>query len=217
MSFYDFDEGDQPQEAKAGRAAERLQALDNVEMLDVQAAARVVDPVQAATPEDQKLDRITSELQRMPELQPAAWQKLNDADRLTTLHRAADVIGREYGIERPPIGVFSDANTRLQGVTDAQTGEIGLNRLARDDYGGRTWDNPQAQLETVAHEMRHVYQRAAVHDLNLGVQVDARADAWRDNLGDYTQPDVDPLGYLGQPVEVDARAFADRVVRGVYG
>jgi hypothetical protein len=83
-------------------------------------------------------------------------------------------------------------------------------------------NDPAAALETYAHEFRHSYQREQVNvnskpQFRNLVDDPDRAYEWEKNFQDYKDPDVDPEGYYRQPVEADARRFAQKLVRRVFG
>ncbi len=70
-------------------------------------------------------------------------------------------------------------------------------------------------VATLVHEGRHAYQEWSVN--HSGVHADAaEVDAWRHNMSNYVDPAVDERAYFAQPIEVDAYAFEEAVVRGLY-
>ncbi len=69
-------------------------------------------------------------------------------------------------------------------------------------------------LDTVFHEGRHAFQRAATSNPNLHSVERLQAETWADNFINYIGPNrVNMRRYFSQPVEVDAREFATSVLR----
>jgi hypothetical protein len=72
-------------------------------------------------------------------------------------------------------------------------------------------------IETVCHEMRHAFQYEAIADgARLGVPETVRRE-WRNNFDAYTRAEHNFPAYYNQPVEKDARAFANAVVKRSNG
>ena len=69
---------------------------------------------------------------------------------------------------------------------------------------------------TILHEMRHGMQhRIATGDRRFDVPYQRRR-VWRENIANYIPPDYDYEGYFKQPIEFDARTFANRVWNQAY-
>lgn len=68
-------------------------------------------------------------------------------------------------------------------------------------------ESPDQALETCFHEGRHAYQ---THEANLPAVADnpEQAQEWENNFDNYIEYNQDPQGYWNQPVEVDARQYA---------
>lgn len=96
---------------------------------------------------------------------------------------------------------------------------IQLNEKAATDYERMFGDDPRLALETYTHEFRHAYQSEQVlraqkpQFRNLVDNPDA-ARAW-DHA--YVSPEADFLGYWNQPVERDARDFAESITASLFG
>lgn len=69
-------------------------------------------------------------------------------------------------------------------------------------------------LDTVFHEGRHAMQQAAIYDPNKYSVERKQADIWKDNFNNYIQYENNRLGYFRQPIEADARGFAESVLSG---
>lgn len=69
-------------------------------------------------------------------------------------------------------------------------------------------------VSTVAHEGRHAYQHQSIQFPEQHPELTtAQIETWRDNFYDYTPYDENFERYLSQPVEADAYAFEDTVLR----
>lgn len=69
-------------------------------------------------------------------------------------------------------------------------------------------------LDTVFHEGRHAFQRAATSNPNMHSIERLQANTWANNFRNYIRPDrINLRRYFAQPVEVDAREFASNVLR----
>ena len=69
-------------------------------------------------------------------------------------------------------------------------------------------------LDTVFHEGRHAFQRAAVNNPNMYSVERLQAETWANNFANYISPNrVNMRRYFSQPIEVDAREFAASVLR----
>jgi len=67
-------------------------------------------------------------------------------------------------------------------------------------------------VDTLAHEHRHEYQHEAIANPERFGISEEKALEWQQNFDDYISDIDDPEGYWNQPVERDAREFADKVV-----
>lgn len=109
--------------------------------------------------------------------------------------------------------VFSEGNGVIYGFACIGEGTVYINRKY-------LYVNDAAVLEhivsTVIHELRHMMQGQVMTLRNTyGVPYNRRS-AWRDNAQNYVAACEDLEGYYNQPLEYDARNFANRVWRGAY-
>jgi uncharacterized protein YukE len=79
-------------------------------------------------------------------------------------------------------------------------------------------DDPLHVLDTVAHENRHVMQQYWVdHPDKAPADVTKeQIDAWRENFKNYHDPANGMKAYQDQPVEADARSFADDFLQDYF-
>lgn len=173
-------------------------------------------------------------------LQPEHWRGLNEYERRAALVSAGRVLRDSYGCADAPVipkdfaeysggtllGFYADGASK-----DSPTGDYELavnNKLMASD-------DPRQTLETYLHEFRHAYQHemaarfdkpqfeGLVHDPDLAAE-------WSRNFrgNNYKEgpppempaehPDYRRLfeEYENQPVERDAREFAQRLLREIY-
>jgi len=117
------------------------------------------------------------------------------------------IVGYDYGIRMNIEGMDYETNKKLFG------------------------DDSREALETYAHEFRHSYQHEQAHAYDKGFRTDdpIKAREWSENLRDYKQPPdaelakTDPERYFkeyeayrNQPVEREAREFAQKISSEVY-
>ena len=150
----------------------------------------------------------------IPELRYENWVELNGEQRVAALNELEQQVA-EIAM-RDPVDVqmeVFDKNT-LMGTFDGTTLRIADHSLMDNSYEGY-----KETLDTLFHEGRHAYQ-----DYNLYVerveQSQELVDSWKVNNVDLGYDNGDRLifkdrGYLEyytQPVEVDARVFAETVI-----
>jgi hypothetical protein len=68
-------------------------------------------------------------------------------------------------------------------------------------------------INTIFHECRHAYQFMAIHHPDeYPVDPQTILD-WANNFTNYISPELDLKGYMNQPIEYDARNFADYTLK----
>lgn len=68
-------------------------------------------------------------------------------------------------------------------------------------------------VNTVFHELKHKIQYEAIKkDGNKWGYSERTIATWYVNTKRYIRPEIDPNGYYYQPLEVDARGFADSII-----
>ena len=200
--------------------------LNNLEGMEIdEAAAEVNDaewPMFMRTDETQEF-APSSEVQAaeireafldIPELRYENWVELNGEQRVAALNELEQQVA-EIAMRDPmdvQMAVFE--KDTLMGTFDGTTLRIADHSLMDNSYDGYT-----ETLNTLLHEGRHAYQ-----DYNLYVerveQNRELVDSWKVNNVDLGYDNGDRLifkdrGYLEyytQPVEVDARVFAETVI-----
>lgn len=134
----------------------------------------------------------------------AEWANLTAEERLARLVAIETAMASVQG--RPPTPVVSTDTGLYEGGYDPKKRLISFGDLELADPG--TWAK---SLDTILHEGRHAYQHHAID--HPGFHPDAAAvEAWRAN---FAAPDRNPLSAPSQAVEVDARAFAARMLEAL--
>lgn len=148
------------------------------------------------------------------------WDSIRDEERKHILDQIAENLAKKYGVDEPPNVLFEplqhDADGTLLGDYRDSDNRLRLNQ--------RLLDEPDALIDTVAHEMRHAGQHQWADDADPGFWgflpwVDDSwdeskhppditkedAEEFGNNFDDYTSPEDDFDDYRNQPVESDAR------------
>lgn len=131
------------------------------------------------------------------------WAHLSSRERVETMQRVENYEAREAN--RPPAHVeLREMKPAQRGSYDPETHTIAQNRdmvVLMDD--------PHMALNNVLHEGRHAYQYDAVEhpgrhqELSLNEHL-----TFRQGIGSYTPPEKDFYAYYNNPVERDARDYA---------
>jgi hypothetical protein len=147
-------------------------------------------------------------LRGMRELKEGEWAKLSLSERAEWLVKTHNHIAQQYGFQ-PYTVKAQPLPPNYGGYFSAATRTIVLNDIILKD------EKPDRALNVIAHETRHGYQWHAVTNPTL-VPSDVREKVgiWRDNFLNYKTPSIHGYrAYYNQPIEVDARAFAETIVK----
>lgn len=147
----------------------------------------------------------------------STWKKASVEEREEILRELFEELKKIYDVDVSNI-YFNDITSDPGYVTygylsyTAKTGNmtITINKdlLESDsDYKGI--------MNTMFHEMRHGYQHSVCDNPEKYESVrEETIEAWRDNFADYKRVEDDGYSeYRNQPVEKDARKFANAVIR----
>lgn len=148
----------------------------------------------------------------VPELQFDQWKELGMEERMEVLNAFEDRIAE---IEhRTPMEVRHEPmDHNVMGYFDGESLALSDRFIFDDSY-----DSYKETLNTLFHEGRHAYQN---YNLNIErVEQSAEmVESWNVNNnilgykdGESIIPELGFLEYYSQPVEVDARVFAEKVV-----
>lgn len=108
---------------------------------------------------------------------------------------------------------FSENTIHVFGFTDIAKRIIYINAqyLFQDDA-----TLIERVVSTVIHELRHMMQfHVMALENTYGVPFERRC-AWRHNICNYVDAELDMGAYLEQPLEFDARNYVNRVWRSLY-
>ena len=192
-------------------------------------------PSEAVETEEARLNSAAERLRQIDWLKPEVWRHLDQYQRRVALDTAGREMGSVYHHPSPPLLTEDLEDGRLLGQygdgyrLNPTTGEvegadygITLNRFGETDDGTLLGDDPVEALRTYAHEFRHSYQYEQAqrydkpHFWRLVDDLD-QARTWSDDLAHYIPPTPGNYSaYATQPVEQDAREFADKLVGRVF-
>lgn len=148
-------------------------------------------------------------LQILDRFRPENWADKTEAQRVKDAEEVIQNVGERLGLDRVPTLSLYDGENDDYGSFDSKKNEISINRNHLDD--------PSETLNTIAHELRHAYQRFRSDKL----------ETWEDNLYNFNYENyIAPLSlpggkylyitdYYGQYVEADARAFANKFMEAI--
>ena len=184
--------------------------------------------------EPQGLDEASEKLRQIDGLRPEVWQKMDLDERRAVMNQAGEALESTYHTPRPPLDVQDFGNPAALGSYgdgyqyNPDTGSVeGADyKISMNEQGVRgdqalLCDDPREALRTYAHEFRHSYQseqatRWEKPQFRNLVDTPDEASDWSVNNRNYVRPEEGYEAYRSQPVERDARAFADALVESVY-
>lgn len=184
--------------------------------------------------EEQRMEEAAGKLREIDGLHPEKWQKMDIYERKAVLNQAGRALESTYHTPRPPLLVKElDAPNALGSYGDGYrfndtTGEvegadyrITMNESGVAQDGALFGDDPRRALHTYSHEFRHGYQaeqatRFEKPQFRKLVDAPDQAQDWSENNRHYQPPGAGYEAYRSQPVERDARTFADELVDRVY-
>lgn len=130
------------------------------------------------------------------------WAELTVKERLSAIESFVEILGVRMGLENKPTVTFFDGPENELGAYIQGKDRIEINWLLLDD--------PEALVNTVAHEMRHAYQHERAQSPETWMDV-----LYAVNFENYISPIQDKNGYYvnfedyqDQLIEAEARAFA---------
>ncbi|MBQ6887412.1 MAG: hypothetical protein IJN54_07885 [Lachnospiraceae bacterium] len=130
------------------------------------------------------------------------WCGLDITEQKTLVEELADQIGKELELENIPEIYFYEGSADECGFYREQYNDIGINV--------NTFSDPKELVDTVAHEMRHAYQRMRADKLET-----KQDELYKYSFENYIAPEFDEEGYCinffdyqDQLVEAETRTFA---------
>lgn len=151
------------------------------------------------------------------------WSSLTDQKRLEALQEVECRMAARQG--RKPCKIQAKSlEPGCQGVFDGQKIVINLRLLQYSRFGSRFGVNRECRaivaLDTIIHEGRHAFQRAAITGNTTGIEIPRETlQSWLVNTISYmsdTEKPSDFAFYAFQPLERDAREYAGRAIADIY-
>ena len=135
------------------------------------------------------------------------WSKLSFQQRADALSGLAVDAGRAMRIDIKGAKFFNGPRSSRGNFSG--DGYLYLNSDVLYDETQR-----EDALDTIFHEGRHAFQRAAMNDPKTYGISEETAESWRNNQppNNYIRHEQDPIGYAEQPIEKDAFSFAGSVI-----
>ena len=157
-------------------------------------------------------DNSARAIKGMRELRPGEWEKLSIKEKSEWLIKVHQHVAEQYGFRPYTVGV-QRLPANIGGYFNAGLRMIVLNESILNDA------SPTRALNAIAHETRHGFQwHAVMNPDKVPTDVRDKVQIWRDNFANYKNPAVHGYrAYYNQPVEVDARAFAEAIVKQALG
>jgi len=163
-------------------------------------------------------DRIS----KIEPLKPDLWKKKNETDRVWILDRIGKELSEVYHTPKPDLLQKLKERDELGSYSDGDW-QIEINRESL------IGDDPKEAIRTYCHEFRHScqHEQALAYEKEFPVDDPQKAEEWARNLQRYIEPPDDGTKdpehyqkrfseYESQPVEKDARRFADEITERVF-
>jgi hypothetical protein len=167
--------------------------------------------------EVERLESAVGNLAQMEQLRPEVWSGLTETEREWYLCQAGQRLSEAYECPAPPF--IGSQMPEVDGgvILGFHSDSLYATRLNRELL--KQGDVSEV-LVTYCHEFRHAYQHEMVNRYNSAFRHlchdETAAARWAGNLaGQYVSFETDPEGYETQPVEEDARYFAQRIWGGL--
>jgi hypothetical protein len=136
------------------------------------------------------------------------WDRMSAEQRHQYIGEYTDYISRVLGVSIKEIKV-ADLNPNHLGTMFCD-GTMVLNSRFYDST--EHFYRPEVLINIITHEVRHMFQYSAMQKPELYGVPQETADLWLDNKNNYISGHDDPQGYWSQPIEADARSFAQQVM-----
>ena len=158
-------------------------------------------PEGATVPEDvaNKSDMSNETCENLGAFEQNTWDNLSQAEKEQAVEKLRDSIAEDLQLEnKPNVAYYYNEKPGDYGGYAASTNTIYINRF--------NMDNAAETADTIAHESRHCWQHERAD--NPQTEQDYR---FKENFDDYVRPEDDFYEYQNQPVETDARDYAQGV------
>lgn len=140
------------------------------------------------------------------------WSSLEDSEKIEVLQTIENRMAFESGRLPCPVvgqGLYTGEDGIVLGSYSRETQTIYIN-TSQFDPESKYGKDPDRIITTCIHEGRHAYQNQVANGL-IAHEDAEEAEAWRENLAEdnYISYQENPVAYYMQPVEVEARSFAE--------
>lgn len=174
-----------------------------------------ISPLYLEAPQDGiQIEEISDMMSCLEGLEYSEWKELSVEERIEVLQKIETKIAE---IAHRPVS-FISTKSLGEGHYGYYTPGIKHIVINSDVLSSKSFEDYKETLDTLVHEGRHAYQ-----DYNLNErEVHPRSGDvtnWKLNEKDYEYQDVQHYGfkaYVLQPVEADARAFAEDVLKQYF-
>ena len=160
-----------------------------------------IKPEDTTLPEDvaNKSDISDETRENLGAFEQNKWDNLSQVEKEQALEKLRDSIAKDLQLEnKPNIAYYNNEDPGDYGGYAASNNTIYINRFNMGDAA--------ETADTIAHESRHCWQHERAD--NPQTEQDYQ---FKENFDDYTRPEENFEEYLNQPVEKDARDYADTV------
>ena len=151
-------------------------------------------------------DRILSIIKQ---IKAEDWNSLDISEQRVAIKELVNTVGKELGLDKIPNLFISENEDDAYGFYDPEKNIVMLNK--------KYFDNSSELVNTIAHELRHVYQH-----MRAKIMATWEDALYKVNYENYVSPLSLPDGgwlfftdYMNQYVEVDARAFANKFTEAI--
>ena len=169
------------------------------------ASAADVKPEGTATAEDvaNKSDISSETRENLGAFEQNNWDNLSQVEKEQAVENLRDSIAKDLQLEnKPNIAYYNNENPGDYGGYAASNNTIYINRFNMGDAA--------ETADTIAHESRHCWQHERAD--NPQTEQDYQ---FKENFDDYVCPEDDYRGYRDQPVEADARDYAQNITDNI--
>lgn len=154
---------------------------------------------------DLEMQEEVQDLLNQERFSEETWRNASEDERRQMLQDLYDEVQRIMGTDAIEDLVFEELGENTNGSYNHGLRRIRLNsdKLGPDNY---------ALMKTVFHETRHAYQHETVDNPGSHGVSEGTRTIWEDNFDDYQSTSKGDTfeEYVQQPVEWDARGFADQ-------
>ena len=157
--------------------------------------------LEASNPDDlnRKQDIGSETRENLGSFEQSKWDNLSQVEKEQAVEKLRDSIAEDLQLEnKPNVSYYYNESPGDYGGYAASTNTIYINRFNMDDAA--------ETADTIAHESRHCWQHERAE--NPQTEQDYK---FKENFDDYIRPEDDFYEYQNQPVEADARDYAQGV------